>query len=107
MDVSAQEEGVEEDYEVFHLIKRGKQHQHVGRVKAISYHQALQKAKLQADTDKPILNVWLVKSADLRISKYEDRVIWSTLNDKIHREVISYRAGDKLKQFKEKQQPDE
>ncbi len=107
VDISTQEEGPEEDYEVFHLIKRGKQHKHVGRVKAIGYHQALQKAKLQVDTDKPVLNVWLLKSADLRISNVEDQVIWSTLNDKTHREVTSYRAGDKLKQFKEKQQPDE
>jgi ring-1,2-phenylacetyl-CoA epoxidase subunit PaaB len=33
----------------------------------------------------------------------EDQIIWSTLPEKKHRDVISYRAGDKLKAFKLKQ----
>ena len=105
-EMSTQEEGPEEDYEVFHLLQRGKQHIHVGCVKANCHLQALQAAKAQFDTGKPILNVWLIKATDLQAAKLEDHVIWSTLHEKTHREVISYRAGDKLKKFKEKQQPD-
>ncbi len=105
-EMPAQEAGPEEDYEVFHLIQRGKQHQHVGRVTANSHLQALQKAKVRFNAGKPILNVWLIKINDLQTTNLEDHVIWSTLHEKTHRDVISYRAGDKLKQFKEKQQPD-
>lgn len=89
-------------YEVFHLFKRGKQHKHAGQVQAHNHRQALVKAKAGLDNGKPVLNIWLIKTDDITVSSPEDRVIWSTLPEKTHREVISYRAGDKLKSFKEK-----
>jgi len=101
-DLSTDVDEPEENYEVFHLIKRGKQHKHKGQVRAKGNQQALSNAKAQFDTGKPVLNIWLVKSSELQISTKEDRIIWSTLKEKTHREVISFRAGDKLKDFKEK-----
>jgi len=95
--------GAIENYEVFHLTKRGKQHQHVGRVRSKGYLQALQKAKAQFDIGKPVINIWLILSDCLQTTKVEDQIIWSTLNEKTHRNVISYRIGDRLKLFKEKQ----
>lgn len=100
-DMSTDYEEGEENYEVFHLIKRGKQHKHVGQVQAKNNQQALSKSKAQFDTGRPVLNIWLVKTSELQISSKEDQVIWSTLKEKTHRDVISYRAGDKLKDFKE------
>ena len=90
-----------DDFDVFHLYKRGKQHKHVGRVSAHDISSALKKASVSFDDGRPVLNVWIIKSVDIHASSPEDRVIWSTLKDKTHREVISYRAGDKLKNFKQ------
>jgi len=105
-DMSTDDEAPEENYEVFHLMKRGKQHKHIGQVPAKSNQQALSKAKDQFDTGRPVLNIWLIKSSELKISNKEDQAIWSTLKEKTHRDVISYRAGDKLKHFKEKLRSD-
>jgi len=92
-----------EDYHVFHLIKRGKQHKYEGQVQAKDQQHALLMAKEKFDNGKPVLNIWLIKSVDMRITTEEDQIIWSTLKEKTHRDVISYRAGDRLKKFKEKE----
>ena len=105
-DMSTDDEAPEENYEVFHLMNRGKQHKHIGQVPAKSNQQALSKAKGQFDTGRPVLNIWLIKSSELKISNKEDQAIWSTLKEKTYRDVISYRAGDKLKHFKEKLRSD-
>jgi ring-1,2-phenylacetyl-CoA epoxidase subunit PaaB len=96
------EESSQDDFDVFHLYKRGKQHKHVGQVIAKDTPQALLKAKVAFDTGKPVLNIWLIKSVDIQATTTEDQEIWSTLKEKTHREVISYRAGDKLTKFKER-----
>ena len=96
-------EGQAQDYDVFHLYKRGKQHKHAGQVHAKNHQEALSLAKEKFDSGKPVFNIWLVKSDDIRATGAEDQIIWSTLKEKTHREVISFRAGDKLKDFKNKQ----
>lgn len=101
------DEGTEEDYDVFHLFKRGKQHKHVGQVKAKNNQQAVLKAEAEFNNGKPVLNIWLIKSIDIHAADPEDKMIWSTLREKTHRDVISYRAGDKLKEFKEKHDSNE
>ena len=93
----------QQDFEIFHLLKRGKQHKHAGRVSAGSHQEALKHGKSQLDSGKPVLNIWSIRSEDISATNPEDQVIWSTLKEKTHREVISYRAGDKLKAFKERQ----
>jgi len=100
MDATAEKLPVD-DFDVFHLYKRGKQHRHVGRVKAHDIPSAVMKARGEFNDGRPVLNVWLIRSVDIRVTRPEDQVIWSTLKDKTHREVISYRAGDKLKNFKQ------
>lgn len=92
-----------ETYEIFHLIKRGKQHRHAGQVIANHHEQAIIAAKKQFDHGQPILNVWAIRTKDIRMTSEQDQAIWSTLSDKTHRDVISYRAGEKLKAFKLKQ----
>jgi ring-1,2-phenylacetyl-CoA epoxidase subunit PaaB len=95
-------DGPREEYEVFHLLKRGKQHKHAGSVYARGHWQAILQAKARFDDGKPVLNIWTTKKADINATNVDDQVIWSTLKEKTHREVISYRAGDKIKAFKER-----
>jgi len=103
VDTSINADGPQEEYEIFHLMKRGKQHKHAGTVGTTGHQQAILQAKTQFDDGTPVLNIWTAKKADISATDAEDQVIWSTLKDKTHREVISYRAGDRLKAFKERQ----
>lgn len=90
-------EGNEKDeYCVFHLLKRGKQHIFAGMVLADSVNYALSKAK-EKFSENTAFNVWVVKSVD--IHKWSDATIWETLPDKGFREALAYKAGDKLKDF--------
>lgn len=91
-----------EEYYIFHLLKRGKQHVFVGAVLANSVEHALSVAKENFGNSK-VYNIWVIRSAD--IQKYDDNRLWETLPDKGFREAFSYRAGDKLKNFlKERKQ---
>lgn len=88
-----------EHYEIFHLKKRGKQHVHQGSVLAGNYDEAIIKAK-EAFYSAPVLNVWVIKEADILQIKQDDKDIWSTLTEKWHRDVVSFKAMDKVKKFK-------
>ncbi|EMR04562.1 phenylacetate-CoA oxygenase subunit PaaB [Cesiribacter andamanensis] len=89
-------------YEVFHLMKRGKQHEHAGSVEANSVEDAFYKAKESLMPEKPVLNIWLIRRDDLLTVDEEDKDIWNTLPEKGYRDAAAYKAGDKLKDFKEK-----
>lgn len=90
----------EEDYDIFHLKKRGKAHQHVGKVRASSLAAALQVAKSVFGEQRPVVNVWAVRAADVLRSEDEDRDIWATTTDKKYREAISYKVQDRIEKFK-------
>ncbi|MDH5366027.1 MAG: phenylacetic acid degradation b [Cyclobacteriaceae bacterium] len=90
-----------EKYEVFHLFRRGKQHQHIGQVEASSYDEAFNKSKAIYNNDKTVLNVWLVKTENILFVDENYRDIWHTLSEKQFREATAYRALDKIKKFKE------
>lgn len=92
-----------ESFELFHLIKRGKQHKYVGNVMARDYEDALATAKALYQTEKPVYNILVAKSEDLMASGEEDVDIWNTLKEKQYREATDYRAQDKIKAFKEAQ----
>lgn len=94
----------EEDYDIFHLKKRGKAHQHVGKVRASSPAEALQVAKAVFGEQRPLVNVWAVRAADILCSNDEDRDIWTTTPDKKYREAISYRVQDRIEKFKAENQ---
>ena len=94
----------EEDYDIFHLKKRGKAHQHVGKVRASSPAEALQVAKAVFGEQRPLVNVWAVRAADILCSDDEDRDIWTTTPDKKYREAISYRVQDRIEKFKAENQ---
>ncbi|HEY9116435.1 MAG TPA: phenylacetic acid degradation b [Roseivirga sp.] len=90
-------------FEVFHLIKRGKQHKYEGNVLAKDYDDAILAAKESFSREKPVLNVWVVQSEDIFVSDDEDKDIWDTLKEKQYRDAIDYKASDKIKAFKESQ----
>ena len=91
----------EEDYDIFHLKKRGKAHQHVGKVRASTPTDALQVAKAVFGEQRPVVNVWVVRSADILRSEDEDRDIWTTTPDKKYRDAISYKVQDRIEKFKQ------
>ena len=90
----------EEDYDIFHLKKRGKAHQHVGKVRASSPAEALQVAKAVFGEQRPVVNVWAVRAADMLRSDDDDRDIWSTTPEKKYRDAISYKVQDRIEKFK-------
>ena len=89
-------------FEVYHLLKRGKQHIHAGNVDASTPEDALSVASQKLKTDKVVYNVWVFKSSDVRFTKSEDKDFWATLPEKKFRDAADYKGGDKLKQFLER-----
>ena len=95
----------EEDYDVFHLKKRGKAHQHVGKVRASSPNEALQVAKAVFGAQPgPVVNVWVARSADFLRSDEADKDIWDTTPDKKYRDAMAYRVQDRIEKFKAENQ---
>jgi ring-1,2-phenylacetyl-CoA epoxidase subunit PaaB len=90
----------EEDYDIFHLKKRGKAHVHVGKVRASSPLEALQQAKAVFGEQRPVVNVWVVRAADVLRSTDDDRDIWSTTPEKKYRDAIAYKVQDRIERFK-------
>jgi ring-1,2-phenylacetyl-CoA epoxidase subunit PaaB len=89
-------------YEIFHLAKRGKQHVHAGTVEATSPQEAMIEARNKFKTATPVINVWAIRSADIRFTSPEEKDLWNTLPDKKFRDASSYKGGDKLKEFLER-----
>lgn len=89
-------------YEIYHLLKRGKQHVHVGTVQAGSPQEAMAEAKKVFKNDKTVYNIWAVKTSDIRFTTDEEKDLWLTLPEKKFRDASAYRGGDKLKEFLER-----
>ena len=94
--------GETDAYEIYHLMKRGKQHVHAGTVTAGTIEEALSVAK-QTLNNKQVFNVWAIKKSDIRFTTPEDLDLWNTLPEKRFRDAADYKGGDKLKTFLEKQ----
>lgn len=89
-------------YEIYHLSKRGKQHQQVGTVQAITPQEAISEAKKVFKNDKVIYNIWAIRTSDIRFTSPEEKDLWLTLPEKKFRDAADYKGGDKLKEFLEK-----
>jgi ring-1,2-phenylacetyl-CoA epoxidase subunit PaaB len=92
----------QESYEIYHLLKRGKQHVHAGTVMAGSPEHAMSVAKQRFKTDKIVYNIWAIRSGDIRFTSDSDKDLWLTLPEKKFRDASDYKGGDKLKDFLEK-----
>jgi ring-1,2-phenylacetyl-CoA epoxidase subunit PaaB len=90
------------DFEIFHLLKRGKQHIHAGRVVAGSALEAMHDAKQQLSAGKIVYNIWAVPTSNIRFTSAEEKDLWITLPDKKFRDASDYKGGDKLKDFLER-----
>lgn len=94
--------GAKTSYEIFHLLKRGKQHQHMGTVQASSPQEAMAEAKRVFMNDKMTYNIWAIRTSDIRFTKAEEKELWLTLPEKKFRDASDYKGGDKLKEFLER-----
>ncbi|MEQ9592085.1 MAG: phenylacetic acid degradation b [Cyclobacteriaceae bacterium] len=103
--VEAKSDGKKESYEVYHLLKRGKQHIQVGNVDAGSPDEAMWFASQSLRGEKQVFNVWVIRASEIRFTSEEEKELWLTLPDKKFRDASAYKGGDKLKSFLEKMNP--
>jgi len=101
VDVS-QQSGQKVSFEIYHLLKRGKQHVHAGTVSASSPQEAMLEGKRQLRGDKLIYNVWAIPTSEIRFTTSEEKDLWITLPEKKFRDASDYKGGDKLKEFLER-----
>jgi ring-1,2-phenylacetyl-CoA epoxidase subunit PaaB len=100
-DIAVEEAGIE-PYEIYHLLKRGKQHQHAGTVQAATPQGAMAAAKKLFAQDKMVNNIWAIRTRDIRFTTAEEKELWLTLPEKKFRDASDYKGGDKLKEFLER-----
>jgi ring-1,2-phenylacetyl-CoA epoxidase subunit PaaB len=93
---------VNNSFEIYHLMKRGKQHVHAGTVQADSPQGAMAEAKRVFKNDKTVYNIWTIRSSDIRFTTAEEKDLWLTLPEKKFRDAADYKGGDKLKAFLER-----
>ena len=91
-------------YEVFQQKKRGTHHTHVGSLHAPNHEMAILFAKEQYARRGQCVNIWVVKTADVFATSYEDEDIFSTTPEKTYREAEVYKVMDRIQAFKEKQE---
>jgi ring-1,2-phenylacetyl-CoA epoxidase subunit PaaB len=94
-------QGEKEPYEIFHLIKRGKQPVHAGTVEAGNPGHAMAVAKNQFKHNF-VFNIWAIRTLEIRFTKGEEKDLWVTLGEKKFRDAADYKGGDKLKDFLER-----
>lgn len=89
-------------FEIYHLMKRGKQHVHAGTVIANDPADAISVAKNKFNAEKIIYNAWVIRTDRIRFTTPEEMDLWTTLPEKKFRDAAEYKGGDKLKEFLEK-----
>ncbi len=89
-------------FEIYHLIRRGKQHVYAGSVTATNPLEAIAIAKANLNGGKTVYNVWAIRSDKIRFTTQEEKDLWITLPEKKFRDASEYKGGDKLKNFLEK-----
>lgn len=94
--------GKRENFEIYHLLKRGKQHVCAGSVEAGSPDEAMSEAKKKLANEKMVYNIWAIPSSRIRYTAAEEQDLWTTLPEKKFRDAAAYKGGDKLKSFLEK-----
>lgn len=92
----------EASFEIYHLLKRGKQPVHVGSVQASDPAHAMLRARERFNSGAVVFNVWAVRTGDIRFTSPEENGFWSTLPEKKFRDAGDYKGGDKLKEFLER-----
>jgi ring-1,2-phenylacetyl-CoA epoxidase subunit PaaB len=88
-------------FEVYHLLKRGKQHVHAGTVQATTPAGAMAEARKKFG-DKQVFNIWVIQTDRIRFTSDAEKDLWLTLPEKKFRDASDYKGGDKLKEFLER-----
>jgi ring-1,2-phenylacetyl-CoA epoxidase subunit PaaB len=88
-------------FEVYHLLKRGKQHVHAGTIQAATPAGALAEARKKFG-DKQVFNIWVIQTDRIRFTSDTEKDLWLTLPEKKFRDASDYKGGDKLKEFLER-----
>ena len=86
----------QEPFEIFHLLKRGKQHVQAGYVNASNAQEAMACAKKELKS-KGAMNIWALRRSDIRFTTPEEKELWNTLPEKKFRDASEYKGGDRLK----------
>jgi len=94
--------GKEASFEIYHLLKRGKQPVHAGTVQATDAAHAMLRARERFNGGAPVFNVWAFRTSDIRFTSPEENGFWQTLPEKKFRDAGDYKGGDKLKEFLER-----
>jgi ring-1,2-phenylacetyl-CoA epoxidase subunit PaaB len=89
-------------FEIYHLLRRGKQHVHVGSVNATTPNEAMSLARTQFTKEKIVYNIWAIRTSEIRFTTQEEKDLWVTLPEKKFRDAADYKGGDKLKEFLER-----
>ena len=84
-----------ETYEVFHQSKRGEPHEHVGSVHAPDPAMALQLARDQFARRLKCTSLWVVRSADVTMTDYQDDAFFFHSTDKSYRDPKAFEAPDR------------
>ena len=87
-------------WEVFHQKTRGSQHVHVGPVHAPNAEIAMLFAKEQYARRMKCVNLWVVKTADITVSSYDDADMFEPATDKSYREAFGYKNKELIQKFK-------
>jgi ring-1,2-phenylacetyl-CoA epoxidase subunit PaaB len=95
-------EGEKFDFEIYHLLKRGKQHTHIGTTQGSNPTEAMVMAKEKWASEKVTYNLWAIRAQDIRFTTESDQDLWLTLPEKKFRDAADYKGGDKLKDFLQK-----
>lgn len=89
-------------FEIFHLLKRGKQHIHAVTVNAATPEEAMLTAKTTFNLATPVMNIWAIRTDHIRFTSDGEKDLWTTLPEKKFRDAANYKGGDKLKAFLER-----
>ena len=89
-------------FEIYQLLKRGKQHINAGSATAGSPEEAMLLVKDLFGAGKVVYNVWAIEKNKIRFTTDEEKDLWNTLPDKKFRDASDYKGGDKLKEFLER-----
>lgn len=87
-------------YQVFHQTRRGEQHVHVGIVHAPNPELALLFAKEQYARRGQAVNLWVVRTADVFATAYDDDDMFTPATDKSYREAHFYKNREVIDEFK-------
>jgi ring-1,2-phenylacetyl-CoA epoxidase subunit PaaB len=86
-----------ETYEVFHQTRRGDAHVHVGAVHAPDPQMALQMARDQFARRLKCSSLWVVRSADITMTDYQDEAFFAQMFDKSYRDPKAFESPEKGK----------